>query len=401
MPVDVRARAHGLLVLAALAVASLARADDKAACNEAFDQAQMRRDEGKLLESRRLLRVCSRPTCTSTQQTLCSEMLGDVEARLPSLIPSARDGTGAELVDVSVLLDGVPVATTINGRAIDVDPGLHTVVFERTDGTRLETKALAAERGKGKVVSVTFGQPTLPVGAPPPPFPPPPPVAPAYSLRPPPPPRPSDAPPAYDGFQVMARTGAQFPLGQATGAPNDSMGNTFSWQVPIAGDIGWKPTPSWFVGLYFGLGFGAPGSVISQACSSHSESCFSSTARIGLETLYYLSPASAVNPWLGYGVGYEQSSVSIGASGGGSASVSAKGWEFGHLMAGLDFRLSQVIGIGPMVDLSFGQYGTLAVNTGGTDSSGTYVQTGSASGSITQTALHEWLLVGGRMVFFP
>jgi hypothetical protein len=384
-----------LLLLTVPALSSIARADEVPVCGDAFEQAQSRRDEGKLLEARRLLRICSRPPCSATQQSLCSDMLTDVEARVPSVVPEAKDASGADVVEVKVLIDGVLVTTSINGRAIDVDPGLHTFVFELPDGTKAETRVLAGERGKGKVVAVTLGQGP---GAPPPPppmgYPPPPPPAAA-----PPPPRPSDAPPANAGFQASIRTGLQFPFGNATGASADTMGNTFSWQLPLIADAGWKPSPNWYLALYAGFGFGAPGGAVAQSCTSNSESCFAATVRIGLQAIYYFTPAGSNDPWLGYGIGYEQSSVNIG-KGDASGSVSASGWEFGHLMAGIDFRLSPLIGIGPMIDLSVGQYSKLT-DSSGSISGGVYTETGSASSSIAQTALHEWLLLGGRIVFGP
>jgi hypothetical protein len=170
--------------LAALALSSTARADDAAACNDAFEQSQLRRDEGKLLEARKLMRACGRPTCSATRQKLCGEWLKDVESRVPTVVLSAKDASGADVVDVSVMMDGVPLAASLDGREIDVDPGPHTFVFQRADGSKVETKAVAVERGKGKVVAVAFGQAAAPTPpAAPTPAPgtqaPPPPVAPA------------------------------------------------------------------------------------------------------------------------------------------------------------------------------------------------------------------------------
>jgi hypothetical protein len=142
-----------------LAASSSARADDVATCADAFDESQVKRDAGNLLEARRFLRICAGPHCSPTQQRLCSEWLADVDARLPSVVLSAKDGAGADLVDVRVLMDGVQVATKLDGRSLDVDPGLHSFVFERADGTRAETNTLAAERSKGKIVVVTYGPP--------------------------------------------------------------------------------------------------------------------------------------------------------------------------------------------------------------------------------------------------
>jgi hypothetical protein len=150
-----------LVVLATLGTAPAARADDAAICSDAFEQSQVKRDAGKLLEARRLLRACQAPSCSRTQQRLCSGWLADVEKRIPSLVLSAKDRSGADLVDVRVTMDGVQVATKLDGRMIDVDPGVHSFVFELTDGTRAETSAVADERNQGKLVGVTLQRPVV------------------------------------------------------------------------------------------------------------------------------------------------------------------------------------------------------------------------------------------------
>jgi hypothetical protein len=144
-------------IVASLGLASRADADAPT-CGDAFDESQVKRDDGKLLEARRLLRVCSGPACSPAKQKLCSEWLDDVEARVPSFILSAKDGSGADLVDVRVTMDGVQVATALDGRALEVDPGPHLLLFELADGSEVRTRAVAEERVKGKVVSVVLGQ---------------------------------------------------------------------------------------------------------------------------------------------------------------------------------------------------------------------------------------------------
>ena len=42
-------------------------------------------------------------------------------------------------------MNGTPIATTLDGSAVDVDPGLHKLGFENADGTRVQTTAMAAE----------------------------------------------------------------------------------------------------------------------------------------------------------------------------------------------------------------------------------------------------------------
>jgi hypothetical protein len=159
-----------LLVLTVLAAFGASRSAAADACGDAFDQSQVKRLDGKLMEARTLFRVCSASSCSPTQQKLCSEWVTDAEARVPSFLLSARDSSGARLTDVRVLMDGAPVKTKLDGLPVEADPGRHVLVFVLPDGTKSEVAAVAEERQKGKAVSVTFATaPVTPAPIPPPP----------------------------------------------------------------------------------------------------------------------------------------------------------------------------------------------------------------------------------------
>ena len=99
---------------------------------------------------------------------------------MPSFVLAAKSSNGTDLVTVKVQMDGTQVATTLDRRAIDADPGPHAFVFQMFDGTQVQTTAVADERGKGKLVSVTFGAQAGPAAPAPEPAPAPaPPAAPA------------------------------------------------------------------------------------------------------------------------------------------------------------------------------------------------------------------------------
>jgi hypothetical protein len=181
---------------------------------------------------------------------------------------------------------------------------------------------------------------------------------------------------------MALRTGYLMPMVSATGAPGDDMSKSFGGQVPLILDLGFKPSPNVFLGGYLGLGFGGTGDGV--RCDT---SCVAASFRIGLEVQYHFAPAESVNPWIGYGIGIE--SAAVGDSN--NNSVAVAGVEWGHFMAGLDFRVSKSVGIGPLVDFSVGQYSHEEVKYNGLDQ----------QGDISNTATHEWLLIGGRLVIFP
>ncbi len=156
-----RLRSHIAACTALLLTTPAARADDRHVCAEAYTQAQVLRREVKLLESRAKLLVCSRTVCTDFITEECTEWLAQVEARIPSVVLEAKDGDGAELLDVKVSMDGAVIATRLDGRAVEVNPGLHTFVFQGRDGTRTEAKVAIKEGAKAQAVAIVLGQPKV------------------------------------------------------------------------------------------------------------------------------------------------------------------------------------------------------------------------------------------------
>ena len=145
-------------VLFALA-ASPARADDtKKICTDAYAEAQSLRDAHKLRQAREQLRICSQPSCTAFIVKDCTAWLDAVEKSLPTLVFSARDGLGRDLLDVHVTVEGQPLVSTLDGEAVPVDPGPHTFRFERADGTSATQEVLVKEGDKNVGVAVVFSR---------------------------------------------------------------------------------------------------------------------------------------------------------------------------------------------------------------------------------------------------
>ncbi len=166
------------LVGALLATPLPARADD-AACIAASEQGLALRKQGKLHDAMKQLAACAEPSCPDEVKAECAKRIGDVQTSMPSLILAAKDGTGNDLVQVKVTMDGAPFATTLDGRSVSVDPGEHTFVFETTGQPAVEKKLVVREGERDRRESVVLG----PVAPPPPPPGPPtpaPPPAPSF-----------------------------------------------------------------------------------------------------------------------------------------------------------------------------------------------------------------------------
>ncbi len=151
-----RVRALAIL-LAVGASASVARADNKTICADAYVAAQTRRSEQKLVEARDQLRVCARPECSTLMQGEmvrdCTDWLAQVELSIPSVVITARNGSDAVLTHVTVAIDGIVVATELDGRAIDVDPGLHVFSFQAPNLTRAQQVAAILEGKKNQLIA--------------------------------------------------------------------------------------------------------------------------------------------------------------------------------------------------------------------------------------------------------
>ena len=142
-----------------LATSSPAHADEKQACVTASDEAQKLRDERKLVKSREQLLLCARDACPNVVRKDCSQWLSEVEASLPSVTLSARDGAGHDFAAVHVTLDGAPLTDTLDGKAIFVDPGPHTFRFEVAGKPAVEQQTVVREGERNRAVAAQFGEP--------------------------------------------------------------------------------------------------------------------------------------------------------------------------------------------------------------------------------------------------
>ena len=146
-------------VVAVLLVPAVANADDKLTCIAQLDRAQSLQSARKLSEARASYLECAAATCPDLVRDDCSRSAVDMERSLPSLVFSARDAASHDLPDVRVLLDGEAVGAALDGHAVIVNPGAHTVRMERIGGGVVETKLVAREGEKNRLVSGSFVTP--------------------------------------------------------------------------------------------------------------------------------------------------------------------------------------------------------------------------------------------------
>src|SRR5262245_51611728 len=134
-------RAGAALLVCALLVPRNAFADEPTVCQEVYEQSQvlMKSKAGKstLLPAREMLRTCVRSNCKDWALVDCARWLSEVEARIPTVVFSARDSAGRDLTDVRVATPtDVSIASRLDGHALEMEPGEHSFVFIAPDGTR-------------------------------------------------------------------------------------------------------------------------------------------------------------------------------------------------------------------------------------------------------------------------
>lgn len=145
----------GAVALVTHTTTALAQPDDDAvqACAQAYEQAQVNRNAGKLIQAQEDLRVCVRDVCPDFVRADCGQWLSEVSVELPSVIFAAVGPKGNDLIDVKVSVDGELITESLDGRALDLDPGLHQIVFEY-DGTRIEQRLVVRQGEKNRLIRV-------------------------------------------------------------------------------------------------------------------------------------------------------------------------------------------------------------------------------------------------------
>ncbi|WP_394848283.1 hypothetical protein LZC95_12575 [Pendulispora brunnea] len=155
---------RGGVVLVCMALAGNAHAKPKGdplkqKCIDDAEAGQTLRDEGKLGAARERFVECANPSCPGAVAKECRAWLADVEARIPTVVISAVDAAGNDLVDVKVSVDGRPWLERLTGAETAIDPGPHRFRLEAAGAEPVEEALVVAERQKGRVLRAKFGRP--------------------------------------------------------------------------------------------------------------------------------------------------------------------------------------------------------------------------------------------------
>jgi hypothetical protein len=143
--------------VAALLFGTTAFGADKAVCFDSASKGQSLRAAHELVEAREQFVICAAATCPALVRTDCANWLAEVDKTLPSVVVTAKNAEGADLVDVRVSIDGKPFLTKLDGLAVPTNPGQHTLHFEAPDGASLDQLVVIHEGEKNEHVGVVLG----------------------------------------------------------------------------------------------------------------------------------------------------------------------------------------------------------------------------------------------------
>jgi hypothetical protein len=162
------ARVFGIFIGGAFAVhANPCSAEPKAknGCVAAYEQAQVSRQDGDLLEAQQELVSCAGANCPDAMQADCSRWLGEVQVALPSVVFRVLTPSGADITDARVELDNQP-ERPLDGRAIVLNPGQHQVTVRAPHFTPVTLQLQFVEGQKLRQEALTL-RPVVSSAAPP------------------------------------------------------------------------------------------------------------------------------------------------------------------------------------------------------------------------------------------
>ena len=149
---------------------SVALADTKQECVNAYDEVQNLRDAGKLEEAIVEAQICARDICSRAVREDCANWKVELEARESTLVVEVVDASGRAVTNGSVSLDGAPWLDHLDGSPHVVSQGAHTLRITVTGALPRQQSVVIQEGEKNRKITISIA-PTPP---PPPEEPPPP-----------------------------------------------------------------------------------------------------------------------------------------------------------------------------------------------------------------------------------
>jgi hypothetical protein len=168
----------GCLLIALPAAGQDAADPDLQSCITLHEQAQVDKKQGRLRQAQASLRGCARPACPMAIQADCYHWLEQVIDAIPTVVFSAEADSG-DVTDIAVYANEELVARRLDGKPVELDPGIYQLRFERPDSAPVTLRAVLREGERARPIVADFRIPKprppqpapapVPLSSPPPP----------------------------------------------------------------------------------------------------------------------------------------------------------------------------------------------------------------------------------------
>lgn len=144
---------HGVRAESSFAPSALA--EQREQCLKAHESGQLLRLDAKLVEAKRSLTLCAAEACPNAVRADCTAWLSQLAETTPSIVLAATSERGDE-THVRVLLDGAELTSNLDGKAIELDPGPHSFLFELPPYLPLEREIVLREGERERMLAIRF-----------------------------------------------------------------------------------------------------------------------------------------------------------------------------------------------------------------------------------------------------
>ncbi len=142
-------------------------------CIAASDKGLDLRKERKLIDARKAFVACATAACGVEIKETCEKHIVEINSALPTLILVPKDNAGNDIGGVKAWVDGAPLAESLDGRPLALDPGKHTFKLESQGQPPVERTFVLNESEKDRREQITIGLTAAPPAEKPPLLPPP------------------------------------------------------------------------------------------------------------------------------------------------------------------------------------------------------------------------------------
>jgi hypothetical protein len=145
--------------LAALVVWSLPRsseAKENLLCMNSYKQGKLLQKAVRLHQAKEAMLRCTRINCSPALRKECMFILEKLEQDAPTVVLDVTDDRGNPVTNVRVTMDGRPLVSRIDGRALPVDPGFHEFVFENAGVIFAKEKAVILQGQRNRAISANL-----------------------------------------------------------------------------------------------------------------------------------------------------------------------------------------------------------------------------------------------------